>query len=494
MSEPSLCVTVTAPTMAELRQRRDAVADLGAADLIEMRLDTVSDPDVGGALAGRRCPVVITCRPTWEGGHFQGEEGERHRLLGEALALGAEYVDIEWRARFGDLIARTRGNRIVLSMHEFEGVPSDLEDRARAMRQTGAEILKIAVRTNRLSDCLPLLELGKTSATQGKLVLVGMGPHGLSTRVLPGKFGSSWTYAGALGDVGQLSPAQLLKEYHFEAITDATAVYGLTGSPISHSVSPAMHNAAFRAARIDAVYLPLPAADADDFLVFARALGVKGASVTIPFKVPLFDRMHEVDDVARRIGAVNTIRAVNGHWLGSNTDAQGFLEPLQRRGVALAGARASVLGAGGAARAVAIALRSSGADVCVHARTPERAQEVAAAVSARLGPWPPESGSWDLLINCTPIGMHPKVDETPVAAEALTGRLVYDLVYNPRQTRLLNEAKDAGCQTIGGLEMLVAQAHEQFRTWTGVPPPDGVMRDAAIECLSEFEIHANHVI
>jgi shikimate dehydrogenase len=379
-------------------------------------------------------------------------------------------------------------------MHDFDGVPRDLADRARAMRQTGAEILKMAVRPNRLSDCLPLLELGRTSAKQGKLVLIGMGPHGLSTRVLPRTFGSSWSYAGALGDVGQLSPAQLLEQYRFHALTDATAVYGLTGSPISHSVSPAMHNAAFGAARIDAVYLPLPAADADDFLTFAHALGVKGASVTIPFKVPLFDRMHEVDAVARRIGAVNTIHAVAGQWIGSNTDAPGFLRPLQDLGVTLKGARASILGAGGAARAVAIALASNGADVCVHARSRERARDVAAGVSARPGPWPPESGSWDLLVNCTPIGMHPKIEETPVAAEALTGRLVYDLVYNPRQTRLLREATGAGCQTIGGLDMLVAQAEEQFRTWIGARPPDGVMRDAAIECLSEFEIHANHVI
>jgi shikimate dehydrogenase len=255
-----------------------------------------------------------------------------------------------------------------------------------------------------------------------------------------------------------------------------------------------MHNAAFCAAKLDAVYLPFPATDADDFLTFAQALEVKGASVTIPFKVALFNRMHEVDAMSRRIGAVNTIQAVNGRWVGSNTDARGFLTPLRDRGVPLGGARASILGAGGAARAVAIALASSGAEVSVHARAPERAREIASVVSGRVGSWPLEAGGWDLLVNCTPVGMHPRVDESPVEPAALTGRLVYDLVYNPQLTRLLSDAAAAGCQTIGGLDMLVAQAQEQFRTWTGVQPSAGVMRGAAIESLSEFPTHANHVI
>lgn len=488
MPNASLCVTVAAPTTAELRRQRDEVPD---ADLIELRLDTVADPDVAAALAGRRRPVIVTCRPTWEGGRFAGSEDRRRRLLEEALALGAEYVDVEWRAGFDQLIAKG-GRRIVISMHDFSGVPRDLDQRAAAMRRTGAGIVKLAVKTERLSDCLPLFHIGREMRGDGS-VLIGMGEPGVATRVLAARFGSRWTYAGGQADVGQLSPQELIGLYRFNRLTETSDVYGLVGSPVAHSVSPAMHNASFRAAGIDAVYLPLRAADADDFLAFARTIGLKGASVTIPFKVALFDRVDESDPVARRIGAINTLRVINGRWIGGNTDAAAFLQPLQQR-MRLAGSRVAVLGAGGAARAVVIALASSDAALTVHARNRRRAEDVAMTVGARVGPFPPEPGSWDVLVNCTPVGMYPDAEESPLDMQPLTGRLVYDLIYNPPMTRLLRDAARAGCQTIGGLEMLVAQAQEQFEWWTGTKPASGVMREAALKRLAEFMHDEDHVI
>jgi 3-dehydroquinate dehydratase/shikimate dehydrogenase len=490
MSKPLLCVTVTGATTAELRQRRDAVED---ADLIELRLDTVSDPDVAGALSGRTRPAIVTCRPSWEGGEFRGPEEERKRILTDALSQGAEYVDLEWRARFDDVIARTGGRRIVLSAHDYHGVPVDLDARVTAMHATGAEIVKIAARLSSLSDCLPLLKLGTGAGGPDNLAIIGMGPFGVPTRVLAGRFGSIWTYAGALEDIGQLSAQSMLRDYHFRAITDSTEFYGVAGGSVGHSVSPAMHNAAFRAANVDAVYLPLPAAGAEDFATFARALPINGASVTIPLKVSLFDYVDEVYPVARRIGAINTIRVEHGRWIGGNTDASGFLEPLQQR-LSPEGLRASVLGAGGAARAVTVALASVGCAVTVHARNRQQADETAMWTPAVVGSWPPEPGSWDLLINCTPVGMYPRVDETPMPAEYLTGRYVYDLVYNPSMTRLLRDAGARGCQTIGGLEMLVAQAREQFEWWTGTKPQAGVMKEAALKRLAEFDRNENHVV
>src|SRR5689334_3414717 len=193
MSKPMLCVTVTGETTAELRRKRDAVAD---ADLIEMRLDTVCDPTPAAALAGRRLPVIITCRPTWEGGSFSGAEEDRKRILADALALGAEYVDLEWRAGFDDLIAGTGGRRIVLSSHDFHGVPIDLTARVHAMRSSGAEVIKIAATLAALSDAVPLLDLGAQSDRQSGVVLIGMGPYGVVTRVLAARFGSAWAYAG----------------------------------------------------------------------------------------------------------------------------------------------------------------------------------------------------------------------------------------------------------------------------------------------------------
>ena len=490
MSKPLVCVTVTGATTAELRQKRDAVTD---ADLIELRLDTVSDPNAAGALEGRRRPAIVTCRPSWEGGAFKGSEEERKRILVDALSLGAEYVDIEWRARFEDLIAQAGGRRIVLSTHDYHGVPIDLTARVHAMRRTGAEVIKIAASMTSLSDCIPLLDLGAQSGRQGGLVLIGMGPFGFATRVLAGRFGSAWTYAGSIEEIGQVSAQSLLKDFHFRSLTDTTELYGVVGGSVAHSISPAMHNAAFRAARIDAVYLPLPAASAGDFRAFGRAIGVAGASVTIPFKVTLFDLVDEVDAVARRIGAINTVRVMDGRWIGGNTDASGFLEPLKER-IDLSGKRIAVLGAGGAARAVLVALGSAGTPVRLHARNRSQAEGVAAIASADVGPWPPEPGSWDVLVNCTPIGMFPKVDETPVPPDRLTGKYVYDLVYNPAMTRLLRDAAAAGCRTIGGLEMLVAQAREQFIWWTGMKPAAGVMREAALKRLAEFARDETYII
>jgi 3-dehydroquinate dehydratase/shikimate dehydrogenase len=484
-----LCVTVTADTTAELRRKRD---DVVGADLVELRLDTVSDPDVAGALADRRTPVVVTCRPPWEGGRFKGSEEERKTILADALARGAEYVDIEWKANFTDLVSSTGGRRVVLSSHDFRGVPADLRERAEAMRATGAEVVKLAVKTSRLSDCLPLRDLA-ASAKHDHTILIGMGECGLATRVLAKKFGSLWTYAGDQHQIGQITASDLLDRYRFRGLTENTAVYGLVGRPISHSASPAMHNAAFAATRLDAVYLPFPAADVDDFVTFGRAMGVKGASITIPFKVSLFDRMDEVYAVARRIGAINTMKAQDGRWIGGNTDASAFLTPLRDR-VNLRGARVAVLGAGGAARAVAVALGSSDAQVTVYARNPAKAREVAMTASAAAAALPPPPDSWDVLVNCTPVGMYPKSNDTPLDASLLTGRHVYDLVYNPTVTRLMREAANAGCQAIGGLEMLVAQALEQFEWWTGTKPPAGVMREAALKRLAEFMRNENHVV
>ena len=473
--------------MAELRRRRDDIVEtMPDVDLVELRLDTVSDPDAAAALADRRRPVIVTCRAAWEGGHFKGSEDERRRLLGDALRLGADYVDIEWKARFDDLLAQSDGRRIVLSFHDFSGVPGDLPEMAAAMAATGAEVLKIAAQAHRLSDCLPLLALSRALDPTRKRVLIAMGEAGLASRVLAARFGSAWSYAGEMQAAGQVTPASLLGDYRFRSLSCRTELYGLVGAPISHSVSPAMHNAAFESADFDAVYLPLPASDPDDFLTFAAAMGVKGASVTIPYKVPLMNRLDEADDLVRRVGAVNTLRFRDHQLAGRNTDVEGFLAPLEQLGIELRGIRASIVGAGGSARAVAVALGSAGAMVTVHARDEARGAAVAAAVGGRSGEWPLPPGSWDLLVNCTPVGMHPHVEEMPVPVEALTGRYVYDLIYNPPVTRLLVQAALAGCDTIGGLDMLVGQARAQFEWWTGVRASATVMRKAAETRLLEF--------
>lgn len=482
MRTAKLCVTVTADTMAELRTRRDQVEDC---DMVELRLDTVMDPSAAAALAGRKKPVIITCRPQNQGGYFKGSEEERRAILSEALALGAEYVDLEWRGTCADLIERTGGRRVILSHHDFTGVPANLPEMARDMLSSGAEVVKLAVTATRLSACLQLRAIGKN--TRVPMSLIAMGEAGLASRVLASWMGSCWTYAGDGVAPGQIPASLLHNEFRFRRIGARTEIYGVLGKPVSHSVSPAMHNAAFRAVHLDAVYLPLAAADFEDFTAFANEAQMAGVSVTAPFKVNAFESADECDPVSRRIQSVNTLRREGTRWLGSNTDVTGFLAPLEAT-MRLPGVRASILGAGGAARSVSVALASAGVKVSIAARRVDQAKAVAALTNATVAEWPPDPASWDLLVNATPVGTAPNADRSPLPGGYLfhTGGTVYDLVYNPPDTRLLADAERAGCRTIGGLDMLVAQAQAQFEWWTGRRPADKVMRDAALARLAEM--------
>lgn len=481
MRRAQLCATVAAETTVELRARRDEARD---ADLVELRLDMVRELDLEGALADRTRPVVVTCRPVWEGGQFTGSEEERHGILRRALALGADWVDLEWRGGFETLIAERQGKNIVVSMHDFAETPGDLDDRHRAMRGTGAEVVKLAVRSRSANDVVRLLRLGRASRSE-RLVLVGMGPAGVPTRLLPAHFGSCWTYAGDGVAPGQVDVSEMVHRYRFRRTSASTAVYGVAGAPIRHSLSPPMHNAGFEAAGVDAVYVPFEATDADDLMTLADALGVAGLSVTAPFKESIMAHLQDVDALGRQVGAVNTVRSNGQGWVGVNTDVLGFLAPLDAYGD-LSGLRSTVLGAGGAARAAAAALGSRGAAVTVCARQRERAAAVARLAGGTVGTLPPAPGSWDLLVNTTPVGTRPAITETPVPAALLRGgRTVYDLVYNPGRTRLLREAAEAGCETIGGLDMLVAQAERQFEWWSGAAPPAELFRRAALKALEE---------
>lgn len=482
MKPAKLCVTVTADSMAELRRHRDQVAD---ADMVELRLDTVADPSAAAALAGRKKPVIVTCRHQAQGGFFKGSEEERRALLGEALALGAEYVDVEWNLPCADLLERTGGSRILLSHHDFKRVPTDINGIAHAMLGSGAEVVKLAVMADRLRDNVTLRNLGRN--TRVPMSLIAMGIAGLPSRVLATWMGSCWTYAGDGVAPGQVSGEAMQNDFRFRRISARTGVYGVLGRPVTHSVSPAMHNAAFRAANMDAVYLPLAAADFDDFTTFAHEAGLNGVSVTAPFKVDAFELADECDPVSRRIQSVNTLRRDGAKWFGTNTDVTGFLAPLEGAMHTTRGVRATVMGAGGAARSVTVALASAGVRVSIAARRAEQAQAIAALTGAALSNWPPDPESWDLLVNATPVGTAPQLDESPLPANYLfhSGGTVYDLVYNPPQTKLLQDAARAGCRTIGGLDMLVAQAQAQFEWWTGGRPADRVMREAALRRLEE---------
>jgi shikimate dehydrogenase len=277
---------------------------------------------------------------------------------------------------------------------------------------------------------------------------------------------------------------QLEREFRFRRIRAETTLYGVFGQPIGHSASPAMHNAGFESLGIDAAYVPLAAADLDDVFAGASALGLKGASVTVPFKVGVMPYLASVEAEAEEIGAVNTlVRAADG-WHGSNTDVAGFRAGLGD--LDLTGWRVAVLGTGGAARAVASALRAWRCATTLYGRDAGRAQAVASSLGVNGAGRPVPARSWDLLVNTTPVGMAPGADASAFPEAVYDGRVVYDLVYNPPVTRLLREGADRGCRTVGGLDMLVEQARLQAARWTGRQPEADVMREAARWKLSTF--------
>jgi 3-dehydroquinate dehydratase/shikimate dehydrogenase len=475
MARCQVVETVTGRTMAELRQARDRASS----DLVELRLDGVEDVDVAGALAGRTRPVIVTCRAAWEGGRFDGGEERRLQILADAVRGGAEFVDVEWKAERGALHGTDR-TTIVLSHHDFDGVPADLEERVRRMRGERAGVVKVAVTPARLTDCLRLREAMRMDEPH---VAIAMGTVGQLSRLCPWLYGSSWTYGGTIAP-GQVTARELVEVYRVPAGSDRTAVYGITGAPLGHSASPAMHNAAFAHLGMDAVYVPLETADGDEFVAVANAIGLAGASVTAPMKRAMFERSVHADELSALTGSVNTLRRDGDTWQGRNFDVAGFLAPLVASRRPLRGARAVVLGAGGSARTAAWALKHEGAAVEVAARDANRGAALAREIGVGVSVWPPEPG-WDLLVNTTPVGTWPNVDAVAIDRARVAGGLVYDLVYNPTETLLLRWAREAGAATLGGLDMLVSQACLQFEWWTGRTAPAAVMRAAAESFIRE---------
>jgi len=501
-----ICETVMTTTLASLRAARDAAsapARGGRIGLVELRLDGLApgELDVAGALADRRLPVIVTCRPTWEGGEFAGSEAERLKVLADAARLGAEHIDIEMDAEtrtpgiVAELASQQRGKtRFVVSHHRFApGVPKDLAARARVMRACAdalgeGSVTKIAIMAERPRDCATLRQVLFGDGIPIDAIAIAMGPAGVLSRLLPAKFSSAWTYAGSAAP-GQISVDTLLARYRVGEQTAATRVFGIAGSPLAHSASPAMHAAAFAAAGIDAVFVPVETSDAAELLEIAHALDFEGLSITAPLKSKLVGRVHvHVDMHSRAIGAINTLRrrphTTDGHdgWDGRNFDAPAFRGPLEAQGMDLSGRRVVVIGAGGAARAAVRELIPMGAVVEIAARDAAKGGALADELGASTTSWPP-AGQAALVVNATPVGTSPHVERSPIAAGAMRAEVVYDLVYNPAMTTFLADARAAGARTIGGLEMLVAQAGRQFEWWTGTEIEPGVFMRAAQEFI-----------
>jgi 3-dehydroquinate dehydratase/shikimate dehydrogenase len=464
-------------------------------DMVELRLDAMAECDLSRLCAGRDRAIIVTDRPVRQGGRSPRPERERLANLRRAAELGAEYVDVELDAvgELGELNGQTGK---IVSHHDFQGTPHDLGDLVRRIRSTGADVAKIAVRANDLADVPPVLELLRTHGQAGPLIALSMGEEGVASRLLAGKFGAFLTFASAGADresaPGQVPYDQMIGTYRFRRVGEDTLVYGVAANPVAHSMSPAVHNAAFAALDFSAVYVPFKVTDPAGFLGDFEPYDLHGLSVTIPHKEAMLELMDEVDELARRVGAVNTVRIDDGHRYGCNTDLSAAVEALagaaRRAGLyPLEGREVLLVGAGGAARAMAHGLVDCGAELTIANRTVERARALAVETGAaycgldevpHLEP--------DVLINATSLGMWPRTDQTPVPGEVLRpGMVVFDSVYNPMRTRLLREAEEAGAVTASGVDWFVNQAAAQFELWTGMDAPREVMEEALTSRLAE---------
>ena len=447
------------------------------ADVIELRLDCLEELPEDLATDFSR-PVILTFRPTEQGGHRDSTRAERKAFWTSLAPL----IQSDWWDVEGDLVGALSldWSHVIVSHHDFSGVPEDLEQIYERLAGTPAAVVKIAVQATDITDCLPIFYLLDRARREGReLIAIAMGNAGIATRILGPSRGSFLTY-GALDDdsataPGQVNARKLRSLYHVDKIDSETMICGLVGLPVMQSVSPHFHNAAFASEGINGVYLPFEVRDAKEFfrrMVHPRSRelswNLRGLSITAPHKQTVMECLDWMDPTAAAIGAVNTVVVEQDRLLGYNTDAAGFIEPLVVRFGSLRDARVAVIGAGGAARAAVYALRQENAVVTVFARDVVKAQ----LLDVPCKPLPDASfAAYDFVVNATPLGSGAHIDETPATREQLSGvRCVYDLIYNPRETRLLREALAAGCQTLGGLEMLISQAKLQFELWTGHKP------------------------
>lgn len=507
-----LCVAIFVETVEQAR-RDIASANEAGADLIELRVDAfkdehgfIRDDSIGMLVQLARLPCVVTCRSVSDGGMCELTDDQRLIILDNAVAAGADYVDVELTAcRLLPTICSALQCQKIVSVHDFAGRPSRLYNIVDELNASPSAVNKLVWMGRSIRDNIEAFEL--LIHRQKPTIALCMGEAGLISRVLAKKFGAFLTYV-SLRPTDATAPGQptihdMKRLYRWDAIDRDTRVYGVVGSPIAHSLSPAIHNAAFERESINAVYLPMlvnPGYESfkafmESFLAFAP-LDLAGLSITIPHKEHalryLKERGATIDPLAERVGAVNTIKIDGAHLAGFNTDFDAILDTitaaLSLSRDQLADKRVAVIGAGGTGRTAVAALASVGATVVVYNRTRDKADALAKEFDGRDGKVVAArieklcDSCCHIFINTTPIGMHPNVDTSPLGdrlPKFEPESLVFDTIYNPARTKLLQQAESAGARTVGGMDMFINQAAKQFEIWTGMTAPADVMRRAA---------------
>lgn len=468
-------------------------------DLVELRVDLLSVPEqqrlcgdarnVVEALSGLE--TILTVRRTRDGGAWDRSESERYELLRTLLAAGFAWIDIEAdddglpeRLELASQ-ARTLGTRVIASRHFMDRVPGEIEHELARLSEIG-DCAKIAATPLGVEDLRNMFSAARSH--HAPHVILGMGSYGFPSRVMSHALGNLFTFTSAADTrqaaSGHTTPDLLRNLYGHAACSDKTRYFAVIGNPVAHSKSPEYHNTRFRADGVDAVYVPVQVDDFASFLSFARELPLHGVSVTVPHKQAAAQSAAVVDEGVTATGACNTlIRLENGEYRGVNTDIEGFLRPIRDLLPTVSGA--TVVGAGGAARAAAYALMREGIPVLVCNRTLKRADALAAELNAlfgqresliraEAGPLPAEESDLGayagLIVQTTSVGMHPDTEGDPIPDYRFRGtEIVYDIIYTPPVTAVLRRAGAAGCRTVNGSGMFTAQAAAQYRLFTSTP-------------------------
>lgn len=488
-SLPRICVALGLPSPSELNRAAEREYKDGNT-FLEFRLDYLPDVSAGVNVIRsfrKRYPdaqILATCRLKQSGGRFDGAVDQQLAALQNAAGEGAAVIDLEIesaeRAKAA-LIALREITPLIVSYHNFQNTPA-LEPVFRRLKRMPADGYKIVTTARKPSDNLRVLQFVREHRDL-PLIAFAMSEIGTASRILAPSLGCIYTYASSMAceatAPGQLSAKAMRTLFHSDKLTRQTKLYGVIADPVAHSKSPQIHNRAFQARRLDAVYLPflVSSAHLNDWMMLAAKLPVAGFSVTIPHKQRILHYLDVVEPVAKRIGAVNTVWRKAGKWRGTNTDAEGVIKPLTRR-LRLPHSSTLIAGYGGAARAAALALVDAGAKVTITGRNMNRAQALAQAVKAESATLAQvEQRHYDVLLHATPVGMFPRPQEC-LFDDSIPADIVFDMVYNPRETLLLKRAKEQGCTVIEGLEMLLEQAVCQFEIWTGESAPRPAMQSA----------------
>ncbi len=493
---PRICIALGLPDTSALLDHARQEADAGET-FLEFRLDHLDYPEQGVKVTREflkqhpECIILATCRRHQNHGKFNGSVEQQLNILDLAVSAGAQAIDVEIETAeaAAERLNAFRGRaQIIISYHNFESTPQ-LDALVKRMTRIPADGYKIVTAARKPSDNARVLALAKAHS-RTPLVVLAVGELGFPTRVLSPAFGGMYTYAAPLVTqgtaAGQVSARLLRHLYRIEKISKLVKVYGVIADPIRHSISPAVHNRAFQARRLDAVYLPFLVTPLHlrDFFLLADKVPISGFSVTIPHKQKVIRYLDAVDPVARRIGAVNTVWRKAGKWRGANTDAAAVLVPLSRH-VRPAKASVLIVGNGGAARGAACALIDAGAKVAIVGRNPDRVR----ALSRICGAEPMlreqlDQRHFDALIHATPLGMFPHVNECFFNGN-IPAEIVFDMVYNPLETELIRRAREQNKSVVPGIEMFVEQAVRQFEIWTSESAPRSVMEKAALEALEQ---------